>query len=104
MRRRRMRNRCVTNRLWLGGWSWRSFRSLGLVLFDLTDELVGFFLCHLTAANHELHEIASAFHDKATESGCGVDDILHGSGHFAARLQADLMCFCRHLGDSVLDV
>ena len=72
--------------------------------FNFANELVRLFLRHLSAAYHILHEVSRTFDDKSGESGSRVDDILHRGGHLAAGLEADLMRFCRHLGDSVLDV
>jgi len=37
-------------------------------------------------------------------TGGGVDYVLHCRRHLAPRFEAYLMRFCRHLGDSVLDV
>jgi hypothetical protein len=74
------------------------------VLFDLANELVSFFLRHLPTAYHILYQVSGAFDDESAESGCGVYDILHRSGHFASGFEADLMGFRRHFGDSVLDI
>jgi hypothetical protein len=74
------------------------------VLFDLTDELVSFFLRHLSATDHVLDEIPGALDHKAGEPGSRVDYIFHGGGHFASGFEAYLMCLCSHFGDGVLDV
>jgi hypothetical protein len=39
----------MLRRLGFWTWWWRDRFSLGLVLFDLADQLIGFFLGHLTA-------------------------------------------------------
>jgi hypothetical protein len=74
------------------------------MLFDLVDELVGFFLSHLSTAYHILYEVACALDDEPAESGGGIYDVFHGCRHFASGFQADFVGFSRHLGDSVLDV
>jgi hypothetical protein len=74
------------------------------MLLDLADELVRFFLRHLAAANHVLHEVARAFDYEAAEPGGCVHDIFHCGGHLASGFQTYLMGLCRHLGDSILDV
>ena len=96
--------RSVTNGLWLGRWSWRGRLALGLVLFDLTNELVSFFLRHLTATNHVLDEIASALKDESREAGGRIYYIFHRGGHLAARLEANFVSLGGHLRHGVLYV
>src|SRR5688500_13330714 len=71
---------------------------------DFANQLVGFFLRHLSAAYHILYEIACTLDHESAEPGCGVDDILHCSCHFAAGFETDLVSFGSHFGDSVLYV
>ena len=74
------------------------------MLLDLPDQLVGFFLRHLSATYHILHEIAGAFDYKATQPRGGVHYIFHRRCHLAPRFETDLMRFRRHLGDSIAHV
>ena len=74
------------------------------MLFDLTDQLVGFFLSHLAAAYHILYQVPRAFDDESAEASGSVHHVFHRRSHFAAGLEADLVSLRRHLGDSVLDV
>ena len=74
-------------------------RRLGLLNQD-----VAFLLTHLTTAHHVMHQIATAFDRKVTESGGRSDDVAHRAGHLAASLEADLVRALRHLGSSIAGV
>jgi len=69
--------------------------------FDFAHQLVGFLLGHLATTNHVLKKIARALEHESGQASGGANDVLHGSGHLAARLQADLVRLCRHLGDGI---
>ena len=69
--------------------------------FDFAHQFVGFFLRHLAATNHVLEKVARALENESGEAGRGANDILHRGGHLAARLEADLVRLCRHLGDGI---
>src|SRR5438105_5909069 len=72
--------------------------------FDFAHQLVGFLLRHLAATDHVLKQIARTLENEAGESGGGADHVLHGGGHFASRLEADLVRLGRHLGDRIFYV
>jgi len=86
---------------WMRGCGGLPLRQRG---FDLANQLVRFLLSHLPATYHILYEIACALDHESTESGSGIDDILHRGCHFASGLEADLVGFGRHFGDSVFYV
>ncbi len=102
---RRVRRLCLRSRRFCGRVRGRCERfSLRMGRFDFAHQLVGFLLRHLAAPNHVLEQIARTLEDEAGQSGGGTDDVLHGCGHLAARLQADLVRLRRHLGDGIFYV
>ena len=73
-------------------------------LFGFANQLVGFVLGHLAAADHVLDQVTRAFDGEAREACGGIDDVFHRSRHLAACLETDLVRTSSHLGDGVADV
>ena len=69
--------------------------------FDFAHQLVRLLLRHLPATNHVLQEITGALENETGKAGSGADHVLHCGGHFASRLQTDLMRLRCHLGDRI---
>jgi len=73
-------------------------------LFGFPNDPIGFFLRHLAAPYHVLHDVASAFDREASQSGGGVDDVLDRLRDLAPGFLTDFLRSERHFGDSVARV
>ena len=74
---------------------------LGPRLFGLANQAVGFILRHLTATNHELHQVTGTLDGERRQSRGGIDNVSHGARHLAAGLHADFMRLGSHFGHGV---
>src|SRR5688572_17683359 len=84
--------------------SLRCLAALRARFLSFANQLVGFFLRHLTATDHVLNEVARALDSERGEAGRRSYHVAEGSRHLASSLEADFMSAGGKLCHRVSDI